>query len=64
MKLSDLKPGMKVKSKFSGNIAEIHKNRHGELECIGHNYVMVRRKTAAGRYQYPYWVVNNMKRVN
>ena len=68
MKFSDLTPGMKVKNKLNGNIAEIHKNKDGKIEHISDWYVMVRSRRATGKnigkYQYAYWVLYNLERVN
>lgn len=60
MKKEDLKPGMKVGNKISGTIGEIRGEKGCLLYCAD-QYVMIRRKLACGKYDYPIWNVENLE---
>lgn len=68
MKKSDLKPGMRVRNKVSGSIAEVQGDKRGKLLGGNPEYVMVRFRTKTGRtigrLQYPFWFIDNLEIVD
>ncbi len=60
MKKKDLKPGMKVKNKISGNLGEV-RGKNGKLIPCASFCVCIRRRTKKGKLLHPIWNLDSLE---